>query len=115
MINCVLVVNLCDSLWCTGEVKPTVVHRDVNSRNVLVKADLSLCLCDFGFAMKLATPRLTQSNDEHSSLADVRFLLCLIFECLVAVELMQVVSVCNLILVMIVVMVVVVIVVVMVM
>ena len=59
----------------TGEVvKPTVVHRDVNSRNVLVKADLSLCLCDFGFAMKIDTSRLTQSNDQHSSLADVRFL-----------------------------------------
>lgn len=51
--------------------KPTVVHRDVNSRNVLVKPDLTLCLCDFGFAMKIATSRLAQSNDEHSSLADV--------------------------------------------
>lgn len=58
-----------------GEVvKPTVVHRDVNSRNVLVKADLTLCLCDFGFAMKIATSRLAQSNDEHSSLADVLLL-----------------------------------------
>ena len=51
--------------------KPTVVHRDVNSRNILVKADLTLCLCDFGFAMKIATSRLAQSSDEHSSLADV--------------------------------------------
>jgi len=63
-----------------GEVvKPTVVHRDVNSRNILVKADLSLCLCDFGFAMKIATSCLAQSNDEHSSLADVRSLMCLTF------------------------------------
>jgi len=54
-------------------VKPTVVHRDVNSRNILVKADLTLCLCDFGFAMKIPMTCMTQSNDEHSSLADVCF------------------------------------------
>ena len=96
-----VVVNVCVTVswWCTGDIKPTVVHRDVNSRNVLVKADLSLCLCDFGFAMKLATSRLTQSNDEHSSLADVRFLLCFIFDMFSNFSSRWVVSCYNLILV----------------
>ena len=33
--------------------KMCIVHRDLNSRNILVKSDLSCCLCDFGFAMKV--------------------------------------------------------------
>jgi len=54
-------------------IKPTVAHRDVNSRNILVKSDLSCCLCDFGFAMKIATSRVTEAgaNDDRASLADV--------------------------------------------
>lgn len=58
------------------KVKPTVAHRDFNSRNILIKPDLSCCICDFGLAMKILTPRLSDSNsvdhDEHLSLADVR-------------------------------------------
>lgn len=38
-------------------IKPCVCHRDLNSRNVLVKADLSCCICDFGFAVKTFGPR----------------------------------------------------------
>lgn len=34
-------------------IKYCICHRDINSRNILVKADLSCCICDFGFAMKL--------------------------------------------------------------
>lgn len=34
-------------------IKMCICHRDINSRNILVKADLSCCICDFGFAMKL--------------------------------------------------------------
>lgn len=34
-------------------VKMCICHRDINSKNILVKADLSCCICDFGFAMKL--------------------------------------------------------------
>ncbi|GAB0090276.1 Serine/threonine-protein kinase receptor [Sergentomyia squamirostris] len=37
--------------------KPCICHRDLNSRNILVKADLTCCLCDFGFAMKTFGPR----------------------------------------------------------
>lgn len=38
-------------------VKPSICHRDLNTRNILVRADLTCCLCDFGFAMKIFGPR----------------------------------------------------------
>ncbi|KAG5678850.1 hypothetical protein PVAND_008483 [Polypedilum vanderplanki] len=34
-------------------VKMCICHRDINSRNVLVKADLSCCIADFGFGTKV--------------------------------------------------------------
>lgn len=37
--------------------KPCVCHRDLNTRNILVKADLSCCVSDFGFALKMYGPR----------------------------------------------------------
>lgn len=37
--------------------KPCICHRDLNSRNVLVKADLTCVIADFGFAMKTFGPR----------------------------------------------------------
>lgn len=37
--------------------KACVCHRDLNSRNILVKADLTCCVADFGFALKTLGPR----------------------------------------------------------
>lgn len=37
--------------------KPCICHRDLNSRNVLVKSDLTCCIADFGFALKTMGPR----------------------------------------------------------
>lgn len=34
-------------------IKMCICHRDINSRNILVKADLTCCVADFGFATKL--------------------------------------------------------------
>lgn len=39
------------------EYKPCIVHRDVNSSNILVRADLSCCLSDLGLAMALPDSR----------------------------------------------------------
>ncbi|XP_022199532.2 bone morphogenetic protein receptor type-2 [Nilaparvata lugens] len=36
-----------------NKVKPCVCHRDLNTRNILVKDDLSCCLCDFGLAVQV--------------------------------------------------------------
>lgn len=40
-----------------GLEKPCICHRDLNTRNILVKADLSCCISDFGFALKAYGPR----------------------------------------------------------
>ncbi|GAB6031872.1 hypothetical protein CHUAL_010268 [Chamberlinius hualienensis] len=57
-------------------VKPCISHRDVNSRNVLVKSDLSCALCDMGFAMKISGSKYYGQNGEEqhaetTSLTDV--------------------------------------------
>lgn len=43
--------------------KLCICHRDLNSRNILVKADLSCCLCDFGFAMKVNGSRYEHQGE----------------------------------------------------
>ena len=35
-----------------GGHKPAVAHRDFKSRNVLIKADMTACVADFGLALK---------------------------------------------------------------
>ncbi|KAK2154078.1 hypothetical protein LSH36_277g01029 [Paralvinella palmiformis] len=59
--------------------KPAIAHRDLNSRNVLVNSDLSCCICDFGFAMKIKRNRLlcngAEANVEQATLTDVGTLL----------------------------------------
>lgn len=55
--------------------KATVVHRDVNSRNVLVKPDLSLVIADLGFCLTTMGSKLIHKNHtenaEQTSLTDV--------------------------------------------
>jgi bone morphogenetic protein receptor type-2 len=43
--------------------KLCIVHRDLNSKNILVKSDLTCCLCDFGFAMKTNSSRYEYQNE----------------------------------------------------
>ncbi|XP_043247137.1 activin receptor type-2A-like [Amphibalanus amphitrite] len=58
-----------------GVVKPAVAHRDVNSRNILVRADGTCCICDLSFAMKISGGRYYNQGEELSaettSLSDV--------------------------------------------
>lgn len=50
--------------------KPCIAHRDINTRNILVRADLSCCICDLGLAV---VPRRT----ENRSLSEAgKFCLC---------------------------------------
>lgn len=50
--------------------KPAIAHRDLNSRNILVKADLRCVICDYGFAMKLDRQRSDDMGDQPT-LSDV--------------------------------------------
>ncbi|GAA6231233.1 bone morphogenetic protein receptor type-2-like [Lates japonicus] len=52
---------------CRGDqYKPAVAHRDVTSRNVLVRADLSCVLADFGLSMKLTGNRPCRPGDDDT-------------------------------------------------
>lgn len=39
--------------------KPCIAHRDINTRNILVRADLTCCICDLGLAV---IPRLAENK-----------------------------------------------------
>lgn len=54
-------------LYVLDKVKPCVSHRDLNSRNVLVKSDLSCCLCDLGFALKISNSKYYHSGEEQET------------------------------------------------
>ncbi|KAL6115529.1 bmpr2 [Pungitius sinensis] len=47
--------------------KPAVSHRDLNSRNVLVKADGGCVIIDFGLSMKLTGNRPARHGEEEST------------------------------------------------
>lgn len=55
--------------------KPTVAHRDFNSRNILVKPDLCCVIADLGFCMSTMGSKLIHKghteNAEQTSLTDV--------------------------------------------
>lgn len=49
--------------------KVSVAHRDIKSSNILVKKDLTCCLCDFGLALRLDS---SLSVDELANSGQVR-------------------------------------------
>ncbi|KAJ8036516.1 Bone morphogenetic protein receptor type-2 [Holothuria leucospilota] len=55
-----------------GEHKPAIVHRDINSRNILVRTDGTCCIGDFGFAMKVCGSSIVRDgNRDNSNITDV--------------------------------------------
>ncbi|CAH1774306.1 unnamed protein product [Owenia fusiformis] len=66
--------HLHNELTKGDKVKPAIAHRDINTRNILVKADLSCAICDFGFAMKIQGSRFYPTGSDENdtpSLEDV--------------------------------------------
>uniref|UniRef100_T1J656 receptor protein serine/threonine kinase n=1 Tax=Strigamia maritima TaxID=126957 RepID=T1J656_STRMM len=68
--------HLHDDIRKGDKIKPCISHRDLNSRNVLVREDLSCFICDMGFAMKLSGSKYYGHNGEEqyaetTSLTDV--------------------------------------------
>ena len=57
----------------SDQYKPAVAHRDVTSRNVLVRADLSCVLADFGLSMRLTGSRpCCPGDDDTMAISEVR-------------------------------------------
>ncbi|KAI1721412.1 protein kinase domain-containing protein [Ditylenchus destructor] len=54
-------------------VKPTIVHRDLKSKNVLIKDDLSVCIADFGLALKCENKRMT-ADENHGQVGTRRYM-----------------------------------------
>ncbi|XP_034416813.1 bone morphogenetic protein receptor type-2-like isoform X2 [Cyclopterus lumpus] len=53
-------------LYRGDQYKPAVAHRDVTSRNVLVRADRSCVLADFGLSMRLTGSRPCRPGDDDT-------------------------------------------------
>ncbi|XP_059198259.1 bone morphogenetic protein receptor type-2-like [Centropristis striata] len=53
-------------LYRGDQYKPAVAHRDVTSRNVLVRGDLSCVLADFGLSMRLTGSRPCRPGDDDT-------------------------------------------------
>ncbi|CAB1424070.1 unnamed protein product, partial [Pleuronectes platessa] len=53
-------------LYRADQYKPAVAHRDVTSRNVLVRADRSCVLADFGLSMRLTGHRPCRPGDDDT-------------------------------------------------
>ena len=51
----------------TDHYKPAISHRDLNSRNVLVKNDGTCVISDFGLSMKLTGNRLVRPGEEDNA------------------------------------------------
>lgn len=47
-----------------GKRKPCITHRDVNTRNILVKEDMTCCICDLGLAVKITGPHYYSLGEE---------------------------------------------------
>ncbi|KAJ8684153.1 hypothetical protein QAD02_019945 [Eretmocerus hayati] len=45
--------------------KPCVAHRDMNTKNILIKADGSCCICDLGLAVQISGSKYYSNGEEQ--------------------------------------------------
>lgn len=58
----------------TGELKTQVAHRDIKSDNVLVKDDMSCCICDFGLSIRLEHDMNTEELANQGQVGTARYM-----------------------------------------
>lgn len=70
----VFLAQLTPPLPLPDQYKPAVAHRDVSSRNVLVRGDLTCVLADFGLSMRLTGSRqcCPGGDDDTMAISEVR-------------------------------------------
>lgn len=60
-----------------GVHKNAIVHRDINSRNILVRSNMTCAIADMGFSLKIKGSKVIKNGvEEHAedgSLRDVSF------------------------------------------
>lgn len=60
----------------TDKFKPCIAHRDINPRNILIKADGTCCICDLGLAVQISGSKYYSNGEaqhaEIKSINDVR-------------------------------------------
>ena len=65
-------------MYLADNFKPTVAHRDFNSRNILVRPDLCCVIADLGFCLSSMGSKIIHKghteNAEQTSLTDVSHL-----------------------------------------
>ncbi|XP_008214725.1 uncharacterized protein LOC100121252 isoform X1 [Nasonia vitripennis] len=45
--------------------KPCIAHRDMNSRNILIKSDGTCCICDLGLAVQISGSKYYSNGEEQ--------------------------------------------------
>ncbi|XP_031559084.1 activin receptor type-2A-like isoform X2 [Actinia tenebrosa] len=55
-----------------GFFKPCIAHRDVKTKNILVKSDLSCCISDFGLALKF--DEIEKPSETHGQVGTKRYM-----------------------------------------
>jgi serine/threonine protein kinase len=58
--------------------KPAIAHRDLKSKNILVRADLSCCIADLGLAVRYSNGILDLPDNNKCGTV-VRILMCCIW------------------------------------
>ncbi|XP_078454475.1 activin receptor type-2B-like isoform X1 [Lampetra fluviatilis] len=62
-----------DAMGPKGELlKPSIAHRDMKSRNVLLKSDLTACIADFGLAVRFEPGK--PPGDTHGQVGTMRYM-----------------------------------------
>ncbi|XP_066523038.1 TGF-beta receptor type-2 [Hoplias malabaricus] len=68
------VAHLHSDITLCGRPKVSVAHRDLKSSNVLVKDDLTCCLCDFGLSLRLNHTLSTEELANSGQVGTARYM-----------------------------------------